>query len=131
MLSRESLNELKKTKAKRVMLQVPEGLKTMIKDISRILEKEGYDVFSSVEPCFGACDIRDDEAKRLGCDAIFHIGHNDFGVKPAIPVIYYEWPSDFDPSKIISDNIKKITFYANWIYSSSNITFFPKRRWIS
>ncbi|MBN1896606.1 MAG: diphthamide biosynthesis enzyme Dph2 [Candidatus Aenigmarchaeota archaeon] len=110
MVSRESLEELKNTKAKRIMLQVPEGLKMRIPDIVSILEKEGYEVFSSVEPCFGACDIRDREAKMLGCDAILHIGHSDFGLKTAVPVIYDEWSSDFNPTDILVNNIEKIKF---------------------
>ncbi len=118
MLSVRSLRELKKTKAKRIMLQVPEGLKTRIHDIADILEKEGYEVFSSVEPCFGACDIRDREAKILGCDAILHIGHSDFGLKTVVPVIYDEWSSDFDPTDILVKNIGRIKFNKIGLLSS-------------
>ncbi|MEM7819130.1 MAG: diphthamide synthesis protein, partial [Candidatus Aenigmatarchaeota archaeon] len=74
----EAIKTLKRIKAKKVLVQFPEGLKLRIQDIAKKLEKEGFNVVLCLEPCFGACDIRDEEAKRLGCEAILHIGHEEF-----------------------------------------------------
>ncbi|MCK4714410.1 MAG: diphthamide synthesis protein, partial [Candidatus Aenigmarchaeota archaeon] len=97
MLSENILKKLKSLKAKKVFVQIPEGLKTRALEISGFLDKEGFETVTCVEPCFGACDLRDSEAKRLGCDALLHIGHTDFGLKTALPVVYEEWQLDFDP----------------------------------
>lgn len=98
--------KLRKRKARRVFLQVPEGLKARVQEFANDLEASGFHVLISVEPCFGACDIRDREAKAMGCDVLVHVGHADFGVKPVIPVIYEEYMIDFDPVPLLRSNLK-------------------------
>jgi 2-(3-amino-3-carboxypropyl)histidine synthase len=51
----EILKKLKRARAKRLYVQVPEGLKTSAQDLVNFIESEGMTVFLSVEPCFGAC----------------------------------------------------------------------------
>ncbi len=110
MLSENSIKELHRLKAGKVFVQIPEGLKTRALELSGFLGKKGFDTVISVEPCFGACDLRDHEARRLGCDALLHIGHTDFGLSPLLPVVYDEWPSDFDPVSLLRKHIKKIDY---------------------
>jgi 2-(3-amino-3-carboxypropyl)histidine synthase len=88
------LEKIRRHNGKRVLLQVPEGLKTSVQALLDFLGKNDVDVLLSVDPCFGACDLRSREAEELGCDLIVHIGHSDFGVKSRVPVIYehYEMP---------------------------------------
>lgn len=74
---------------KKILLQVPEGLKGKVLSIAKELEKQGNEVLISCEPCYGACDLRDSEAKRLGCEKIIHYGHSKF-VESEIPVEYEE-----------------------------------------
>jgi len=83
-----AIKELKKIKAKRVFLQVPEGLKVKVEDIMSELESNGFIVFASMDPCFGACDLKQSEAKRMNCDTILHIGHTKFLEKTSIPTVY-------------------------------------------
>jgi 2-(3-amino-3-carboxypropyl)histidine synthase len=93
--------------AKRILIQLPEGLKNKSLEISDLLEKEGLEPIISLENTYGACDLRDDEALRLKCDAILHLGHNDFGfewLKSKIPVFYVEWFS----GKIGEEGFEKI-----------------------
>ncbi|MEM5800470.1 MAG: diphthamide biosynthesis enzyme Dph2 [Candidatus Aenigmatarchaeota archaeon] len=104
----EAIKKLKKIKAKKVLVQFPEGLKLRIQEISKKLEKEGFDVVLCLEPCFGACDIRDEEAKRLGCDAILHIGHEEFLKKNSLPVVYWEYFIDANPIPILEKEFEKI-----------------------
>jgi 2-(3-amino-3-carboxypropyl)histidine synthase len=73
----------------KVLLQVPEGLKTKALELAAKLEKEGNEVMVSAEPCYGACDIKVEEARRLGCDKIVHYGHTKF-VDADFPVEYIE-----------------------------------------
>jgi len=67
---------LKESGAKRVLVQIPEGLKTRTEEIAEALE--GFEAIINMDPCFGACDLKDSEAERLGCDAVLHIGHSKF-----------------------------------------------------
>lgn len=71
------------------------------------LEKAGNEVLISCEPCYGACDLRDIEAKRLGCDKIIHYGHSKF-VDSDIPVEYVEIKSG-EKIAIPENEIKKLT----------------------
>ncbi|MBS3052621.1 MAG: diphthamide biosynthesis enzyme Dph2 [Candidatus Aenigmarchaeota archaeon] len=107
------ISKLKLLKAKRIMVQFPEGLKMKILEIAKVLEKEGFDLILNVEPVFGACDIRDFEGKRLGCDMILHIGHSDFGVKSELPVIYWDYFFDVNPIPALKKNLEKLNNYKN------------------
>ncbi len=109
MLSEKTLGKLKKFNARKIFIQIPEGLKTKALNISGLLEKNGFETVTSVEPCFGACDLRDHEARRLGCDALLHIGHTDFGLSSVLPVVYEEWTSDFDPVKLLRKHMKEMS----------------------
>ncbi|MCX8179365.1 MAG: diphthamide biosynthesis enzyme Dph2 [Candidatus Aenigmarchaeota archaeon] len=105
------IEELKKLNAKRIFIQYPEGLKLRIQEIDQELQKQGFETVICCEPTFGACDVRDFEAERLGCDAILHIGHSDFGVKSKIPVVYVDYFIDVDPLPILEKEFEKIEKY--------------------
>jgi len=73
------VNEIKKSKAKLVGLQFPEGLKTQAIDIARKVEKSaGCTVVIFADPCYGACDTKELEAKKLGVDIVIQFGHDPF-----------------------------------------------------
>jgi 2-(3-amino-3-carboxypropyl)histidine synthase len=96
--------KVRSTKAKRVLLQVPEGLKTRFTEIAEAIDA---DVFLSTDPCFGACDLRNREAEMLGCDLIVHVGHTKF-YKPCegnVPVLYFPWEV---PVRFSEEQLKKI-----------------------
>ncbi|MCX6820845.1 MAG: diphthamide biosynthesis enzyme Dph2 [Candidatus Aenigmarchaeota archaeon] len=106
-----AVEKLKRFNAKRVFVQYPEGLKLRVQGIAKELEAAGFEVIVSVEPCYGACDLRDAEAKRLGCDALLHIGHEDFGVKSELLVVFWEYFIDTDPAPIIEKEFAKLKPY--------------------
>jgi 2-(3-amino-3-carboxypropyl)histidine synthase len=81
-----TLKELYKIKAKRIFVQIPEGLKTMTEEIEKKLNK--FELVINMDPCFGACDLKESEANRLGCDVILHLGHSAFQKKTNLKVIY-------------------------------------------
>ena len=83
-----AIAELKELKAKKILLQIPEGLKTKVEGIITDLEKEGFNVITSMDPTFGACDIKSSEAKKMDCDALLHLGHNAFIEGNDFPVVY-------------------------------------------
>jgi 2-(3-amino-3-carboxypropyl)histidine synthase len=72
------------------------------------LEDSGLEAVICCEPTYGACDVRDEEAMRLGCDVILHIGHSDFGIKSKLPVIYWDYLYDVNPLPILKKEIRKL-----------------------
>jgi 2-(3-amino-3-carboxypropyl)histidine synthase len=70
---------IEENKAKLVGIQLPDGLKKRALDIaSQIEEKTDAKVVIFADPCYGACDTKDAEAKRLGLDLIVHFGHTEW-----------------------------------------------------
>jgi 2-(3-amino-3-carboxypropyl)histidine synthase len=103
----EAIERMKEVKVKRVFVQLPEGLRTKSLEIANLLEKNGIEAVICLENTYGACDLRDEEALKFKCDAILHIGHNEFGfewLKSKLPVFYVEWFSEKDGK----ENFKKL-----------------------
>lgn len=107
----EVIEKLRAINAKRVFVQFPEGLKLKIQEISKELERNGFETYLCLESSWGACDVREDEAKRLKCDAILHIAHGDFGIKADIPVIYYDYFLNGNPVPILEKEYHKLENY--------------------
>jgi len=103
---KEIISQLKEKKAKKVLVQLPEGLRTKTTEISEMLEKKGFKAIISVEPCYGACDLMGREAKELGCDVLLHVGHSDFGLKSPVPVVYWEYPVSIDAVKFLKKHME-------------------------
>jgi 2-(3-amino-3-carboxypropyl)histidine synthase len=82
--------EITKRGAKRVLLQLPEGLKPEGPRLAEIVAKTGVLPIISVDPCYGACDINFNEAEILGVDLIVHFGHSPFMAQGKVPAIYIE-----------------------------------------
>ena len=85
----KALLEIRKKGAKLVAVQLPEGLKQRLAEISaEIEEKTGAKTVSFVEPCYGACDLKDKEAKALGAQLLVHFGHTELAEKTEICTVY-------------------------------------------
>ncbi len=85
---------LPRIKGKRVLLQIPEGLKDRVEEIENILKGSAREVVTIVEPSWGACDIRTDYLKYTGADIVVHIGHEEMLSLPN--VIYVHWRREAD-----------------------------------
>ena len=67
---------IKKSGAKVVGVQVPEGLKRIASDLAReIEERTDAEVIVSGDPCYGACDVDLDLCKAA--DLVIHLGHSE------------------------------------------------------
>ncbi len=85
------LGELKGIRGKKILLQVPEGLKHKVDAIVDCLKGQNNEVYVDIDPCFGACDVRDREAQMLGVDLLVHVGHTPLPhVHTVVPVKYVE-----------------------------------------
>src|SRR5512138_3044663 len=82
--------EITKLGAKRVLLQLPEGLKPEAPKIAKAIEKTGALPIISVDPCYGACDLALCEAEGLDVDLIVHFGHAEMVKNEKIPTLYVE-----------------------------------------
>jgi 2-(3-amino-3-carboxypropyl)histidine synthase len=82
----EKLNEIK---PKKVLVQLPEGIKQNAFEISKIFEELEIEVVFSGETCWGACSVGLEEALAVKADLIVHFGHAEF-VKVDFPVLYVE-----------------------------------------
>ena len=82
--------EIAKLDAKRVLLQLPEGLKPEALSLAKIIEKTGALPIISADPCYGACDLPTAEAERLGIDLIVHFGHAKLLKHEQVPTVYVE-----------------------------------------
>ncbi len=82
--------EIKKRQAKRVLLQLPEGLKPEGPRLASIAEEAGAVAIVSADPCYGACDLAIQDAESLGADLIVHYGHTTMTRQEHIPTIYIE-----------------------------------------
>jgi len=82
--------EIKKQKAKRVLIQLPEGLKTEGTHLASIAEQAGATAIISADPCYGACDLATLDAKSLGVDLIVHYGHSPMVKEGQTQTVYFE-----------------------------------------
>lgn len=91
-------------KNQKVLLQLPEGLWIYLLDIIKILETKGNDVFWFLGKSYGACDLPLEEAKKLRCNVILHVGHAPFlkeKVIEGIRIEYVELFVYYDVNKIV------------------------------
>ncbi|MDD5163361.1 MAG: diphthamide biosynthesis enzyme Dph2 [Candidatus ainarchaeum sp.] len=92
--------EIKKRKAKIVLLQFPEGLKTRnIEIASELQKKTGITAVSSIDPCFGACDLAEQQARQVGADLIVHFGHSQL-CNTEIPTIFVPLNYELEEKKL-------------------------------
>jgi 2-(3-amino-3-carboxypropyl)histidine synthase len=82
--------EITRLNAKRVLLQMPEGLKPEALRIAKLVEKTGALPIISADPCYGACDLATSEAESLGADLIIHFGHAKLLKHEKVPTLYLE-----------------------------------------
>lgn len=89
------LNELykilKKQKAKRFLLELPEGLKHRSFEIINYMKDLKKEFVLSIDTTFGACDIYETELSKANCQAIIHFGHTKFVLQKLKQNIIY-WP---------------------------------------
>jgi len=72
------VSEIKKSKAKRVCIQLPDGLKPKAKEIQEAIEKNTKaDVLIWGGSCYGACDLPRG-LEKLNVDLLIHFGHSYF-----------------------------------------------------
>lgn len=111
--SEKLVSELKKRKPKKVLVQLPEGIKQNVSDISKIIKESNLkdiEIIFSGESAWGGCSLAIEEAKSIGADLIIHFGHSPF-LKTDFPVIYIEIRDELDLTNILKNSLKFIKKY--------------------
>ena len=90
------IDEIRRRGSKRVLLQMPEGLKPTGFRLAKLLEKKTEaEVFVSGDPCYGACDLALYPKKHIEADLLIHLGHAEIpGEFTDENVLYVEARSD-------------------------------------
>jgi 2-(3-amino-3-carboxypropyl)histidine synthase len=88
----ELINELKERGAKRVGVQLPDGLKFKSHEIIKRVEDDGFQVILSGSGSYGACDI--DTSLLNEVDILIHFGHT--AILKIGRVIYTPYFIDFE-----------------------------------
>ena len=106
------IEEIKRRKAKNVLIQLPEGIKRKGLEIANLLEKKtGVKVIVSGETCWGGCDIAIDEAKNLGADFIIHYGHAPFKEYDYKDIFYVECYDNFKVTPLIKRSLESLNSF--------------------
>jgi len=72
----KAIAEIKKQKAKKVCIQLPDGLKPKAQEIADTIEKQTTaKVLIWLGSCFGACDVPE-HIEKLGIDLLIQWGHS-------------------------------------------------------
>jgi len=104
------INELKKRKPKKVLVQLAEGIKKNAPAIGEWIKALGIEVVFSGETCWGGCDVAVDEARAVGADLIVHFGHAEF-IKTDFPVIYIEVKDILNLNSLLEESLKFLEKY--------------------
>jgi 2-(3-amino-3-carboxypropyl)histidine synthase len=100
------VQEVKRRKSKRVILQLPDGLMQYAVQISnRISQDTSAQTIISLDSCYGACDLAVNAASRVNADLIVHYGHAPWVSRPAIPTIYVEALASVDIGSVLPKTI--------------------------
>ncbi|MEA5037714.1 hypothetical protein SDC9_32409 [bioreactor metagenome] len=102
----EVIIQLKSRNAKRVAVQLPEGLKRKAAKIAKALKNEGFEVIISGDACWGACDLSLDALEWA--DVLVHVGHTP--VTPEKNVIYLPFQQDI-PLEILESAVSELKKY--------------------
>ncbi len=94
--------EIKRRKARKVLLQFPEGLQSSAVKISKALKlATGAEIVISADPCWGGCDLAETAALKIEADLLVHFGHSPWPKKPKVPTLFVEARSDIEVRDVV------------------------------
>jgi 2-(3-amino-3-carboxypropyl)histidine synthase len=106
------IESLKKSKPKRIALQLPEGLKnSSIKLVDHIQQQLDVEIMILADPCYGACDIPTTTLESLHIEMLLHIGHTPLAKQPptTIPIKFISAVSTIDIAPVITKAAQILT----------------------
>ena len=101
--------EIRRRSAKRVLLQLPDGLRPQAFTlIGALREQTGVEVLLTGDSCYGACDVAFRQAEALEADLIVHYGHSPMIPETRIPVLYVEARAEIEVTSLIESALPLI-----------------------
>jgi 2-(3-amino-3-carboxypropyl)histidine synthase len=101
------VKELKKKKPKKVLVQLPEGIKKHSFEIEKLISDLGIKVVFSGQTCWGGCCVSVEEADSVGADLIVHFGHAKF-INVKFPVLYVEVKDELNLKPLLNKSLKAL-----------------------
>lgn len=108
----QAVIKINKKGYKKVLLQIPEGLKNYFSNFVEYIEKNTKtSVFISGDPCFGACDVYDYMFEHNDIDFIIQIGHLPIPnlKKINIPTLFLNAKTNLNISTVIEKALSSFT----------------------
>ena len=99
--------ELEKRQPKKVLVQLPEGIKQNALEIKKVIEDLDIEVIFSGETAWGGCSIATYEAEALKVDLLVHFGHAEF-IKSNFPILYIEVRDELNLLPLLKKSLEKI-----------------------
>lgn len=103
---------LEKIKPKRVLVQLPEGVKQNSFELLEFFEKLKIESIFSGETCWGGCAVAVEEAKSVKADLIVHFGHSEF-MKVNFPVIYIPIKDELNLEHLLKKSLSELKSFKN------------------
>lgn len=115
------ISELKERKPKKVLVQLPEGIKQNAMDLKKIFDSLEIEVVYSGETCWGGCAIAVSEAREIGADLIVHFGHAKFIDSPegSPEILYIEVKDNLDLMPLLEKSLDSLKDYKKIGFSYS------------
>lgn len=99
---------LEENQVEKVAVEMPAGLRPYIGEIEKIFRDEGCETLYLADSCYGACDVSDEEAERLGCDALVHFGHSDMSIPTSIPTLFVPARMEVEPFETLEKALPEL-----------------------
>ncbi len=101
--------EIRKREAKRVLLQLPDGMRPFAFQMAESIWKAtSAQVMLSGDSCYGACDLASKQSAELNVDLLIHYGHTCFIPDTEVPVLYVEARIPIDVEKLVEAALPKM-----------------------
>ena len=93
---------MKRLGAKRLLLQLPDGLRPIAYEIiAGITDGTEVEVILSGDSCYGSCDVAIKQARELGVELLVHYGHSFMFESDDVPVLYVPAMIDVDIPELV------------------------------
>jgi len=105
-------SKLVELKPKKVLVQLPEGIKQHASMIQKVIKDLGIETIFSGETCWGGCSIATTEAKEIKADLIVHFGHAKF-IDGDFPILYIEIKDEVNLTPLLEKSLEQLKNYKN------------------
>jgi len=94
-------DEIARRGSRRVLLQLPDGLRPHAYRLAAEIRATGAQVILSGDSCYGACDLASRQAEEVGADLLVHYGHSGMVGASPVPVVYVSARVDVDAGRLV------------------------------